>query len=158
MLRTNVDAMLELLKPNTPTALADISKRLGTPETIVEKIAKYLEEEGILKIHYKFVKPYLVLLKPFNKNQFEEHLELDADVDVKQEPKEDSAERIPKMVEEIESSIKKGDFLAAGEMYMRTKKIFGNMPQSKDKGNLQKRLHRLLDILINSPYWKPKEK
>lgn len=63
MLKTNVDAMLEMLDSDKPVSIAEISKRLGTKEAIVEKIAKYLEEDGMLKIQYKFIVPYLVLQK-----------------------------------------------------------------------------------------------
>lgn len=60
MLRTNVDALLELLKEKKELSVAEAAKRLKISERTVENIAKYLEEEGILSISYKFMAPHLI--------------------------------------------------------------------------------------------------
>ncbi len=69
MLKTNVDKILELLKQKKSLAVADIATAIGTSPENVQKTGEYLEEEGILKIEYKFMKPYLSLLEKQKKSK-----------------------------------------------------------------------------------------
>ncbi|MBN2367440.1 winged helix-turn-helix transcriptional regulator, partial [Candidatus Woesearchaeota archaeon] len=61
MFKTNVDQILDILKANPEISVADISKKIGISAEAVQNSAKIMEEEGILKVEYKFMKPYLVL-------------------------------------------------------------------------------------------------
>lgn len=61
MLMTNVDRMLDLLKDKKMHPIPEVAKTLKVPEKAIEKVAKYLEEEGILSISYKLMTPNVVL-------------------------------------------------------------------------------------------------
>ncbi|MBN1502527.1 hypothetical protein JW930_03215 [Candidatus Woesearchaeota archaeon] len=63
MLKTNADLILELLQKNKEMAVSDIAKKLGTTAENVQKTAEYLEEEGKLKVEFKFMKPHLILVE-----------------------------------------------------------------------------------------------
>ena len=60
MLKTNVDKILDILQQRKEVMVSELAAVLkATPENI-EKIAKLLEEEKLLTIKYKMMKPYLV--------------------------------------------------------------------------------------------------
>jgi len=60
MLKTNVDKLLDILKEKKEIMISDIAVMLNTTPSNVEKIAKFLEEEKLLTIKYRMMKPYLV--------------------------------------------------------------------------------------------------
>jgi hypothetical protein len=63
MVQANVDKIIEFVKTKKQVSLPEISKALGIPKEDVQKSLGYLEEDGVLKIDYKFTTPYVTYLK-----------------------------------------------------------------------------------------------
>lgn len=84
MFKTNVDNILELLKDKKSLPIADIAKKLKTTSKSIQNTATLLEEEGILKIEYKFMKPYLTLIEK-KKEAKTEDKKNDAPLEVKKD-------------------------------------------------------------------------
>lgn len=61
--KTGVDALLELLKKQEKTSLADAAKALQISEKTVKLWVDFLVEEKLVGIEYKFTKPYIYLNK-----------------------------------------------------------------------------------------------
>ncbi len=67
MVQANVDRIIEFLKTKKSASIPDISRFLGIPKDDVQKSVEYLEEDGVLKMSYKFTTPYATFLKePFS--------------------------------------------------------------------------------------------
>jgi len=60
---TNVDRILEMLRTSRTLAVSDIAQKLGIAQSAVMNAAESMEEEGIIKIEYKFMKAYLVFVR-----------------------------------------------------------------------------------------------
>ena len=58
MLKTNVDEILELLRQNPSMSVQEIAEKLGMTPEIIQQSAEYMEEDGLIKIEYKFMKPH----------------------------------------------------------------------------------------------------
>ncbi len=56
---TAIDSLVEVIKTKKKITLEDASKFLGLPMNIIHEWANFLEEEGLIKITYKFTTPYL---------------------------------------------------------------------------------------------------
>ncbi|MBI3027382.1 hypothetical protein HYY70_04665 [Candidatus Woesearchaeota archaeon] len=152
MLNTNVDSILKLLYLDKPVAVEEIATVLKIPEHIVEKIAKYLEEEQILKMQYKFMKPYLVLLKPLDKIEHKGkesriYPEENADSGVEANGSKD-AKNLGMMIELARNYLEKKNLQLAIDVYKKATQTFNNMPDSEEKNNLYKRISDIYDILL----------
>jgi hypothetical protein len=67
MVQANVDKIIDFVKTKKQVSLPEISKSLGIPKEDVQKSLGYLEEDGVLKIDYKFTTPFVTFLKePFS--------------------------------------------------------------------------------------------
>ena len=60
IIETGVDKLVKLVNSKGRISSADAARELGVSTTIVMEWADFLEEEGIIKIEYKFTKPFLV--------------------------------------------------------------------------------------------------
>lgn len=69
---TAIDSLLEIVKTKKKITLEETSKILGLPINIIHEWGNFLEEEGLVKITYKFTTPYLELVE---KKQTEEDQE-----------------------------------------------------------------------------------
>jgi len=88
-LSTGVDGLIKVVKEKGEISVKDAATALGPrppresspamPETTVEDWASFLEEENLLKIKYKFTKPFLVAVE-------EQKAEVDYEVSVKAVP------------------------------------------------------------------------
>jgi hypothetical protein len=68
MVQANVDKIIDFLKTKKTVSLPEMSKALGIPKEDIQKSVEYLEEDGVLKMDYKFTTPYITFLKdPFFK-------------------------------------------------------------------------------------------
>lgn len=63
VIETGVDKMVNLVNLKEKISSADAAKELGVSTTVVMEWADFLEEEGIIKIEYKFTKPFLIARK-----------------------------------------------------------------------------------------------
>jgi len=70
MLKTNVDRLMELLGKHKEIAVKDAAMQLRTSIKQIEKLSKFLEEEGVVEVDYKFAKAYLKLLKELKPKDF----------------------------------------------------------------------------------------
>ena len=71
IIETGVDKLVKLINTFGRVSSYDASKELGVSSTVIMEWADFLEEEGIIKIEYKFTKPFLVTRK-LGKKQTEE--------------------------------------------------------------------------------------
>ncbi|MEW6329303.1 MAG: hypothetical protein AB1468_04250, partial [Candidatus Micrarchaeota archaeon] len=60
LINTGVDALIKLVRAKGRVELSDAAKELGISYGALEEWARALEEEGIIKIEYKFTKVYLI--------------------------------------------------------------------------------------------------
>jgi len=60
MLVTNVDRIINLLRDNRQMSVQALAKELNSSTEQVEEIGRFLEEENIVTIKYRFLKPILV--------------------------------------------------------------------------------------------------
>ncbi len=60
LINTGVDALIKLVRAKGRVELSDAAKELGISYGALEEWGRALEEEGILKIEYKFTKVYLI--------------------------------------------------------------------------------------------------
>lgn len=63
ILKTKVDQLINLVSSKHVILLSDAAKRLNVSVQTVESWANFLEEEGLIKLQYKFTTPYLVAVK-----------------------------------------------------------------------------------------------
>jgi chromosome segregation ATPase len=63
VIETGVDKLVNLINLQGKISSSDAAKELGVSTTVVMEWADFLEEEGIIKIEYKFTKPFLVARK-----------------------------------------------------------------------------------------------
>ncbi len=59
IMETDVDALMSLLKTKKKISIKDAAKELGVKSSVVEEWARYFEEEGLVKINYKFTTPFI---------------------------------------------------------------------------------------------------
>ena len=71
IIETGVDKLVKLVNTAGRVSSYDAAKELGVSNTIIMEWADFLEEEGIIKIEYKFTKPFLVTRK-LGKKEVEE--------------------------------------------------------------------------------------
>ena len=63
VIETGVDKLVNLVNLKEKVSSADAAKELGVSTTVVMEWANFLEEEGIIKVEYKFTKPFLIARK-----------------------------------------------------------------------------------------------
>lgn len=63
MVKTNVDMILDTLRQRKSSTVNDLSRQLAIPQQDIQKSAEYLEEEGIVRIEYKFPNTVVTLVK-----------------------------------------------------------------------------------------------
>ena len=63
IIETGVDKLVNLVNRKSKIASQDAAKELGVSAAVVMEWADFLEEEGVIKIEYKFTKPFLVARK-----------------------------------------------------------------------------------------------
>ncbi len=63
IIETGVDKLVNLVNSKGRIASQDATKELGVSTAVVMEWADFLEEEGIIKIEYKFTTPFLVARK-----------------------------------------------------------------------------------------------
>ncbi|MCH8067004.1 MAG: hypothetical protein IIC69_00295 [Nanoarchaeota archaeon] len=71
IIETGVDKLVKLVNTAGRVSSYDAAKELGVSNTIIMEWADFLEEEGIIKVEYKFTKPFLVTRK-LGKKEVEE--------------------------------------------------------------------------------------
>lgn len=140
MLKTNVDSILEMLSLDNPVALKYISKKLNIPEEITEKIARYLEEEEILKLEYKFAKPYAILLKSVNEIRPKQ-----ADIGMTK----DDIEKFYELLDSANHDLNGKNFSSAYHSYKKLLPLYYKLPDSDAKKNIYERLTEIRDALVN---------
>ena len=59
--QTEADELIKILESVTEISIPELSKKLKIPESVVEAIATFLEEEGLVSIQYKLTTPYVSL-------------------------------------------------------------------------------------------------
>lgn len=82
VIETGVDKLVRLVDVRGKIPSADAAKELGVSTTIVMEWADFLEEEGIIKVEYKFTKPFLVARKLAKKDVLEKAKEFKGKKDV----------------------------------------------------------------------------
>lgn len=63
IIETGVDRLVKLVNTKGKISFQDAAKELGVSSIVVMEWADFLEEEEILKVQYKFTKPFLVARK-----------------------------------------------------------------------------------------------
>src|SRR3989338_4697209 len=63
VIETGVDRLVNLVDEKGRVSSADAAKELGVSTTVVMEWAEFLEEEGVIKIEYRFTKPFLIARK-----------------------------------------------------------------------------------------------
>ena len=63
IIETGIDKLVNLINIKEKISPSDAATELGVGSNIIMEWADYLEEEGIIKIQYKFTKPFLVARK-----------------------------------------------------------------------------------------------
>jgi DNA-binding Lrp family transcriptional regulator len=71
---TAIDSLVELVKVKKKITFEDAAKNLGLPENIISEWANFLEEDGIIKVTYKFTTPYLEIVENLKNENEEEDL------------------------------------------------------------------------------------
>ena len=71
IIETGVDKLVKLVNTAGRVSSYDAAKELGVSNTIIMEWADFLEEEGIIKVEYKFTKQFLVTRK-LGKKEVEE--------------------------------------------------------------------------------------
>ncbi len=82
VIETGVDKLVNLVNLKERIPSADAAKELGVSTAIVMEWADFLEEEGIIKVEYKFTKPFLVARKLAKKDVEEKAKEFSGKKDV----------------------------------------------------------------------------
>jgi len=60
IIETGVDKLVNLVNSSGKISAFDAEKELGVSNTVIMEWADFLEEEGIIRVEYKFAKPFLV--------------------------------------------------------------------------------------------------
>ena len=82
VIETGVDKLVNLVNIRERISSADAAKELGVSTTVVMEWADFLEEEGIIKLEYKFTKPFLIARKLAKKDVQEKAKEFSGKKDV----------------------------------------------------------------------------
>ena len=82
VIETGVDRLVNLVDEKGRVSSADAAKELGVSTTVVMEWADFLEEEGVIKVEYKFTKPYLIARKLAKKDVQEKAKEFSGKRDV----------------------------------------------------------------------------
>jgi len=82
VIETGVDKLVNLVNLKEKISSADAAKELGVSTTVVMEWADFLEEEGIIKVEYKFTKPFLIARKLAKKDVQEKAKEFSGKKDV----------------------------------------------------------------------------
>ena len=82
VIETGVDKLVNLVDMKGRISSADAAKELGVGTTVVMEWADFLEEEGIIKVEYKFTKPFLIARKLAKKDIQEKAKEFEGKKDV----------------------------------------------------------------------------
>src|SRR3989338_4888138 len=82
VIETGVDRLVNLVDEKGRVSSADAAKELGVSTTVVMEWAEFLEEEGVIKIEYRFTKPFLIARKLARKDVQEKAKELSGKKDV----------------------------------------------------------------------------
>ncbi|MBS3130966.1 hypothetical protein J4212_00900 [Candidatus Woesearchaeota archaeon] len=145
MLKTNVDYILGILPHGQPMAIKDISSSLGIKEETIEKIAKYLEEEGILKMEFKFMKPYIVLLGT-SENPSAGRIEPERQM--RYSRKETAEENLRARIRQINELISGSNFEAATREFIQTKRLFDKTKGLKSEEEIFNGLYKAYKKLV----------
>lgn len=60
IIETGVDKLVKLIRERGRISVPDASHYINVSSSVISEWAEFLEEEGLIKIEYKFTKPYLV--------------------------------------------------------------------------------------------------
>ena len=71
---TAIDSLVELINNKKKITLDEAAKFLALPENIINEWANFLEEEGVIKISYKFTTPYLEIKQKVQNSEDQEYL------------------------------------------------------------------------------------
>ena len=82
VIETGVDKLVNLVNLKEKISSADAAKELGVSTTVVMEWADFLEEEGVIKVEYKFTKPFLIARKLAKKDVQEKAKEFSGKRDV----------------------------------------------------------------------------
>jgi len=82
IIETGVDKLVNLVNIKEKISSADAAKELGVSTIVVMEWADFLEEEGIIKVEYKFTKPFLIARKLTKKDVQEKAKEFSGKRDV----------------------------------------------------------------------------
>src|SRR3989338_6657261 len=82
VIETGVDRLVNLVDEKGRVSSADAAKELGVSTTVVMEWAEFLEEEGVIKIEYRFTKPFLIAKKLAKKDVQEKAKEFSGKKDV----------------------------------------------------------------------------
>jgi chromosome segregation ATPase len=82
IIETGVDKLVKLVNTSGKVSSNDAARELGVSNTVIMEWADFLEEEGIIKIEYKFTKPFLVARKLAKKDVQEKAKEFSGKRDV----------------------------------------------------------------------------
>ncbi|MFH0874946.1 MAG: helix-turn-helix transcriptional regulator [archaeon] len=61
MLKTNIDKILDILRTKKEMPVSEIAQQIGTSQDSVMNTAENMEDEGLVRIEYKLMRPYLIL-------------------------------------------------------------------------------------------------
>src|SRR3989338_5928309 len=82
IIETGVDKLVNLVNIKEKISSADAAKELGVSTIVLMEWADFLEEEGVIKVEYKFTKPYLIARKLAKKDVQEKAKEFSGKRDV----------------------------------------------------------------------------
>ena len=124
---TEADSLINLLNIKGEISLEEASKELNLPLKTVEDYANFFEEEGLLKINYKFTTPFLCVKKK------EEKLpEIQFSFEPKKEGKEpEFIKDIKEEIELIKLKTKSGEFFFLKNVYPNILKMLKDMVNRK---------------------------
>ncbi len=80
---TAIDSLVELVKSRKKIELEEAAKSLALPINIINEWANFLEEEGVIKITYKFTTPYLEIKEQVQSKEDQEQLKRRLDLSVR---------------------------------------------------------------------------
>jgi DNA-binding transcriptional ArsR family regulator len=126
-LKTGADALIDLLRQRGELSLKEAALALSQPEGVVEWWAAFLEEDGLLKIRYKFTTPYYAIAEPLSKpGQAAKKASPAPPV----QPAAEEAKALPAadLLAAAEAALKAGDLEKARELYLQVKQTYEILP------------------------------
>ncbi len=141
MITTEVDALLALVEQRKRLSLDDTAKELRLSPSTVEKLATFLEEEGLLEIKYQLTTPYLVWKVPENKAEKREktekqqlpmpyHVPSSALPPLKEERRMESLDESKEAIRDVYTLISQEKVKEAKELYQRIHAQYESLPRT----------------------------